>query len=183
MNSYAILLDHAFYTIQPIIIGFAALLFLVFGFAQVSSMRSSTRLGGKRPKISRIGIAAGIMFSVAIVVNFAVVTYLGSNARNEIGLILSGPVESVSANGTKIRIDNELVSALKNMCDSSTHHSHPTNYYRLTIKTTRGETSLDLRRDSEIANEYWVYFPKYYSTRLNEVGRVCTSAFDNMPAE
>jgi hypothetical protein len=55
----------------------------------------------------------------------------------------------------------------------SAHHSHPTEKIVIEIIAQHKTYNFELRRDSKIENEYWVY----HSDKSREIGRIRTRIF------
>ena len=72
----------------------------------------------------------------------------------------------------------KIVSALRQTSSVLGHHSHPTKRIRVDINSEKGNITLELGRDSQISEEYWVFYPKYSLTSTNEIGRITTPVFD-----
>ena len=72
-----------------------------------------------------------------------------------------------------------MLSALKTLRPLSAHHSSPTKRINVHISEGSHRIALSLARDSSDPREYWVFYPKYYITRYNEIGRIVTPVFDN----
>ena len=84
----------------------------------------------------------------------------------------------VSINGASIPEANDVLLTLKNLRWLPAHHSHPTKRIHVEIRKDAHHLVLSLARDSGNPREYWVFYPKYYITSHNEVGRVVTPLFD-----
>ncbi|MBK9513148.1 MAG: hypothetical protein IPO05_05850 [Flavobacteriales bacterium] len=52
------------------------------------------------------------------------------------------------------------------------HHSSPTDAKIITLKCGNEQTNLILKEDSNVKNEYWVFWDKYRSTTKSEIGRI-----------
>ena len=50
------------------------------------------------------------------------------------------------------------------------HHSYPMDSIKLKLSTHNKEMNLILRKDSEVENEYWVYWPSF--TKDDELGLI-----------
>lgn len=86
----------------------------------------------------------------------------------------------ISINTTRASNPNEVLLALKTLHWLSPHHSSPRK--RIQVEVSDGSHHhilLSLARDSGDPLEYWVFYPKYYITRHNEIGRIVTPVFDS----
>lgn len=77
-------------------------------------------------------------------------------------------------------VPTRLFVVLRDMHDTMGHHSHPTTRYRLFLTTSRGPLELQLCRDSQDPHEYWVFYPGFDSTKMNDIGHVFTNALDGI---
>jgi len=111
------------------------------------------------------GIAASVMTTYA---RHDVVNFLRSLSGNYV----------VYVNGRQIRDSDKLKSALKEIAPYSAHHSHPTKRIRIEIRSDVNDLRLELGRDSDRPQEYWVFYPQFGVTSNNEIGRITTSALD-----
>jgi hypothetical protein len=73
---------------------------------------------------------------------------------------------------------DKIIVALKRVAPYSAHHSHPAKRIRVDIRNGNQDLTLELGRDSQNPQEYWIFHPKYRVTSNNEIGRVTTSVFD-----
>jgi hypothetical protein len=111
---------------------------------------------------------------------FALSEVIQSGAIEEIHPRLNSQIEIVKINGSNFQKVHEIVDALRNMHSTLGHHSHPTTNYEVSLLTAAGPLTLDLRRDSDDPHEYWVFYPGFFATRLQDVGHAFTSALDGM---
>ncbi len=93
-------------------------------------------------------------------------------------------IESLSGNYTvyvnqqQVRDSDKMISALKEIAPYWAHHSHPTKRISIDIRSDERDLTLELGRDSDNLQEYWVFYSKHSVTSNNEIGRITTSAFD-----
>lgn len=173
MDSLAHLLDKTVYPLQPLIVLVALIVWVV---AAVSMVRNRMKpFPDKRP---RGFAAAGMVFVGVIGAEFTLVAFVKHEAFREIDPQLYGKIESVTVNGIQIGNSGPLVTALRNMQGTIGHHSHPTKRYRVLLTTARGSLALDMERDSEDPEEYWVFYPYFHITRLNPLGHAFTDALE-----
>ena len=119
-----------------------------------------------------------LSFATIIGLEFAFAAFGKFAALREIRPIVNERVLSVSVNGVQMAFPANLLQALREMRDPIGHHSHPTDRFRVRITTTNSSLTLDLGRDSHNPNEFWVFYPGFHSTELNDVGRVFTDALE-----
>ena len=83
----------------------------------------------------------------------------------------------ISINGRQAQNPSEILAALKKLDWLSAHHSSPTK--RISVEISDDSCiRLQLARDSGNPREYWVFYPRYFITKSNEVGRIVTPLFD-----
>lgn len=85
---------------------------------------------------------------------------------------------TVYVNEQQVPDTDKIVSALKELAPYWAHHSHPTKRIRVDIRTDVRDLRLELGRDSENLQEYWVFYPELDASGQNEIGRITTAAFD-----
>ncbi len=84
----------------------------------------------------------------------------------------------VIVNGKPAENPDEVLATLKSLHWIFPHHSSPGRTIGIEISDQSHRVSLWLSRDSGDPHEYWVFYPKYYITKRNEIGRIITSLFD-----
>ncbi|MER2496201.1 hypothetical protein [Vibrio neptunius] len=65
-----------------------------------------------------------------------------------------------------------FLRALRNKQYITTHRTKPLERSVLLIDTHLGQLELEVAQDSEHPHLYWVYYPKYRYSHLNELGKV-----------
>jgi hypothetical protein len=89
---------------------------------------------------------------------------------------------NVSVNDADIRNQEEIVVELKRMAPLEPHHSHPEGRIAVMIVDGDSKLELELGRDSQDRNEYWIFYPKYLITESNDIGRIISDKFDRFDA-
>jgi hypothetical protein len=84
----------------------------------------------------------------------------------------------VTINGKPAEHPDEVLATLKSLHWIFPHHSSPSRTIAVEISDQSHRVILWLSRDSGDPHEYWVFYPKYYITKRNEIGRIITSLFD-----
>lgn len=142
--------------------------------------------GRGRTKAHRLGLSA--LFGVLALVGAIAVYGTLQEARVDAARAdVRGFVREAGENAELIvdgraRPDSkELLGLLGSLDRGSSHNSHPMR--RSPVVVRHGDRSLELEmgRDSERADEYWVYLPRDWTTDHNEVGRIRTRALDSVP--
>jgi hypothetical protein len=94
-------------------------------------------------------------------------------------------IQSLSGNyvvyidGSQVDNPDRIISALKQIVPYPAHHSHPTKRIRVEIRSEAKDLTLELGRDSDNRQEYWVFYSASDVGSNNEIGRITTSAFDD----
>jgi len=110
-----------------------------------------------------------VMISVLIVTPLAG-TFIPSLVRSELHEKLGGEIISVvSQRG----VDKaKVLHNLKDMSSPKYNNTHPLERFMFKVKTAEEEIYLELARDSNDNEVYWVYYPKYYYSGINDVGKI-----------
>jgi hypothetical protein len=120
-----------------------------------------------------------LRFAFLMLVVFSVVSISNNSdttpAINELTKILSDKVVLIEINGHKLDNPESILSPLSTMCNLPAHHSHPTNSLQLSIHVKNSTYLLELKRDSVLPNEYWVFFPAY---ARGVIGFICTDSLN-----
>jgi hypothetical protein len=174
MHSLAHLVDRTVSSLQPVLI-----LVALGGWAIAFAGQIVTRRPGSPRPVSAMFVAGGLIFAGIIGGEFLIGAYLKSVALNEIHPQLSADIGSLTVNGTQFGKADDLIAALRNIRDTTAHHSHPTTEYRVLLNTSQGALALHVCRDSQDPHEYWVFYPNFHSTASNAVGHIFTEALDN----
>ena len=119
------------------------------------------------------------VFIVAVILGLLIGATSTSIARFEVLRFLERQSDNriVSVNGHRVQNSAEIVNTVKNLTDLPAHHSHPIKRIAVDI-SDHSQITLWLGRDSDNPREYWVFYPKHFITRSNEIGRVITPLFD-----
>ncbi len=68
--------------------------------------------------------------------------------------------------------ESKLLDAIKNKKYVTTNRTRPLSKSRVRIVVHNGEIELFVAEDSKNKNVFWVYYPKYRYSRLNEIGKI-----------
>jgi hypothetical protein len=154
-----------------------ALPFLIWKWS-VYLTRRRVSYSSLRDQVS-IPMKAVLFFIVPILVAMAAADTSQHIARDQILdrlQALNGDYH-ISVNGKAADNPSEILATLKKLDWLPAHHSSPTKRISVQISDAAPIT-LELARDSGDPREYWVFYPKYYITKRNEVGRIVTPMFD-----
>ena len=110
-----------------------------------------------------------VMISVLIVTPLAG-TFIPSLVRSELHEKLGGEIISVvSQRG----VDKaKVLQSLKDMSSPKHNNTHSLERFMFKVKTAEEEIYLELAKDSNDNEVYWVYYPKYYYSGINDVGKI-----------
>jgi len=119
-------------------------------------------------------------FLVSCVITVVIAIVLTTDARNEaLNFIRSLPGNyTVYVNEQQVRDPQKLISALREVRPYEAHHSHPTKRIPVLIRTDERDLRLELGRDSDNPEEYWVFSVGQDAISDTEIGRITTAAFD-----
>jgi hypothetical protein len=130
--------------------------------------------------LRRHTIRSLLVFGIPLLAFFCACSTSQEIAQGEVAKRLdtvSGKYQ-IYVNGTAAPNPKEVLMALKTLHWVSAHHSNPTKRISIEVSDDFGHIVLLLARDSGDPKEYWVFYPKYYITTYNEIGRIVTPVFD-----
>jgi hypothetical protein len=119
------------------------------------------------------------IFGIAVLVGLLVAATSTSISQFQIQQLLESVPHgaSVSIDGHPVQNSDQILNMLRGLRDLPAHHSHPTKRIRIDINGSK-HLILELGRDSDNPQEYWVFYPRHLITRSNEIGRIITPLFD-----
>jgi hypothetical protein len=122
-----------------------------------------------------------LAFVCSILVIFLLSSIMRSIIKGQVVEYLSHAEANaiVSVEGNVVTDSQSVIRELEKMSTYPGHHSHPEKTIHITIVSKGHTMRLNLGRDSGLTNEYWVFYPQYNHTSLNEIGRITTNAFDS----
>lgn len=149
-------------------LGFFGMIFLV------AVLRTKKENSGRTPVL--IGVSLVGQCFLTFIITFTTLGNLKADVRREVLAFLKRPNLKVIIDGN--RIDDSLrfglLTDLKTLKSTAAHHSHTTTKFTVLLIDTSDTLSLNLEKDSDIGNEYWVFLNKYETTKTNEIGRITT---------
>ncbi len=123
-------------------------------------------------------------FIGAVLLTFLAVITMTSQSRQEVQDFISNSHDlKVYVNSQPAANSEEIIAAIKTLQPAAAHHTHPTKRFVIELHSEKGVVTIECRRDSAYAQEYWVFYPKYGMTSDNEIGRITTSALDSYPSQ
>jgi hypothetical protein len=171
------ILDVVFYCVSAIAI--VALPFLIVNWIRLLKRRAVNKFN---PTLFSGGfpVKSVMFFVVPIFAAIGIAEFMASSSRAEALNFIRGSAGNytVYVNQQIVLGADKVISALKTVSPKLAHHSHPTKRIRVELNSEKGHMTLELARDSDYPQEYWVFYPKYRVTANNEIGRITTSVFD-----
>jgi amino acid transporter len=120
-------------------------------------------------------------FVLPIMAIFAIAVPMKSTVRAESLRFLKSVTGNVTVivNGKTVDMPRDIVAELKKLAKIPAHHSSPMQRICVQVVDANYSLTFELGRDSKRPSEYWVFYPGYDLTALNEIGRVTTTIFDD----
>ncbi len=122
------------------------------------------------------GLALGIPIIISFCISEGSQRFVQDRVLEKLGVLRD--TYQVPINATPVSQPNDVLLALKTLRWLAPHHSNPVKRINVEVSDGSRHILLSLARDSGNPREYWVYYPKYYITRYNEIGRIVTPVFD-----
>jgi len=170
-------IDNFFHLIRTIssylfYVGFIGMLAHIF-------KKGIVEFSGTKISLGLIAVAASFITGLTAIISSEIVQL---HALKKVKYILNEPVAELKINGKEIdSINRRLVLyELRRMNKKMAHGSHTVNNIVLEVYTQRDTLKLEIGRDSQIENEYWIFWDRYHSTAKNEFARVRTELFENI---
>ena len=159
---------------------------LVFAVAMIAALASGPILLVNWFRYWRSGrngrlfpIKSVIVFIASVVLGLATTSTSTSIARMEVLGFLQrqSPDRTVAVNGHAVQNSKEILNALKEVRELPYHHSSPYQQIRVDI-SDHSHLVLLLARDSNNPREYWIFYPRHFVTRSNDIGHIISPLFD-----
>jgi hypothetical protein len=139
----------------------------------------------KRKKRSGFPTKSTLFFIIPVVLGFVtgwVATAIAADDVHHFFNSLS-PNCVVSIDSKPVENRDEILSALKSFRTLMAHHSHPTHTIQVQVSDPPRHLSLEVGRDSEDPQEYWVFVPSPSKLARRgdlkkDIGHIKTSIFD-----
>ncbi|MHC4111488.1 MAG: hypothetical protein ACYSUY_10450 [Planctomycetota bacterium] len=128
----------------------------------------------------KTGYATIAAFFIPIIMIFIFSFTVEKIVRHEVKTWLENVSDDaiVSINNEEIQKPLTVIEELRKLAALPAHHSHATKRIRIAIRDNDQGLVIDLSRDSQLPQEYWVFYLGYRHTYVNEVGRITTSLFE-----
>ena len=171
-------LDEVLSSIQILVVIFAL---LMWGVGLLALIRTRTFNPIKKQKAQKVYFCAIAAFAVLVTCPILMNRSIAARAQVEVAEFFVDPVKAVEVNNVAVANPAQLIVDLHQINFSSMryHHSHPTKRIKVILLSDKGDMVLVLARDSSNPHEYWVFYPAYRSTQMNDIGKVMTSALDD----
>jgi hypothetical protein len=167
-------------TYTAFVCGLIALPFFVVNFLRYRSKVLADRSVGPWWLKGRFPIKSVGGFAASIIVAMTTAQFSQQIAHGDVLEELHAlPHDcSVSIAGHSAENPQRMVEVLQSLRWASAHHSSPSHPIFVRIGCPPHDLVLNLSRDSSDPHEYWVFFPRYRVTSVNEIGRVFTDVLD-----
>lgn len=125
----------------------------------------------------------GLIMCGQILLVFAVMwvtsSIFNSQVRQELRGILKNDVGRVKLNDQSVDgiKSNSVIKALSNIKSAKHNNTRPSDRIKIELTSNGKAEVIYLDKDSGIDNEYWVYWEKYETSTLNDIGRITTDIF------
>lgn len=129
----------------------------------------------------KAGYAAMIAFILPIIITSVLSFTVKKIVRHEVKVWLENVSNNaiVSVNNEEVQKPRTIIDGLKKLTVLPAHHSRVTKRIRIAIRDGDQGLVIDLGRDSDRHEEYWVFYLGYRHTCVNEIGRITTTLFEN----
>jgi hypothetical protein len=120
-------------------------------------------------------------FVISFVSIFVIGGIKSSSLRNTVKAFLNDVSAEVKVKVNREWFNNpkEIVEVLKKVQPLPAHHSHSTTPIHIEVINDTRSLSIELGRDSQRPQEYWVFYPALFSfTTKIEIGGIVTDLFD-----
>jgi hypothetical protein len=134
----------------------------------------------KRIKYFGIGLV-GHMFLCGLIFSLLNNIFL-NRAKQQLVDILSDSSLTVKICNINIPVADQKVylSEIVLLRDIPRHHSQPLDTIPIEILQDKNNLGLRIQRDSDRANEYWIYWNRYKISSENAIGFIQTGTFDKI---
>jgi hypothetical protein len=132
------------------------------------------------PKLIGIALFWNMIFSI-FMISFSD-NHFQIKAKKALLSLLSEPHVSVKICNSpiNIKLQDIIISEVKLLKNIDRHHSYPNDTIPIKIVSKNGDIQVRIARDSDVDNEYWIFWDKYDKTKNNAIGFLRTNKFDNI---
>ena len=137
----------------------------------------------KQPPVrwrERIANVSTVLFASGVLIALAVGWTSADIAHSEVVTRLKSAADDsvISVDGRPSANSRELLAVLRGVDRLPAHHSNPTKEIVIDVADRPSHLVLSVARDSGDPREYWVFYPKYFITHSNNIGRIKTPLLD-----
>lgn len=154
--------------------------FMAVGFIKASIRQRKARFSTERAAIP-LPIKSILFFITPVFISIGATELETTIARNDLLSFLQQQTARIEVfvNQTPVQNGSEIVTALTQLRTMFVaHHSHPTHTVMVELRDADKRIVLDVRRDSDLPQEYRVFYPLSRLTSSNDIGRITTPLFD-----
>jgi hypothetical protein len=126
-----------------------------------------------------VGLVAVLACGIILLVGYRHVQE--GRARSRVLNVLEAPDSDfvVTVDGRVWPHNNGVLAAIRGVRSRAAHHSAPDHAIYVVIRGKRGDLELTLARDSDVPEEYWVFWTSQEGDQNRlEIGRIETRIFD-----
>jgi hypothetical protein len=154
---------------------FVSFLLGIIGFGILFSLQQRVLINFRK-NLKLGGFLLGQVFLIFLI-GLGIVSLIEIRAKNELQIILDTQNIKIIIDGKVLENGSrkEIIEILSTVERVSAHHSHPTKEIIIELEYIDQFSKIYLNKDSEIENEYWVFWDKYELTQNNEIGRITSS--------
>lgn len=146
-------------------------------YAQARAMTKKPSMDG-RASINPVLRPAVVAVSL-LLLGLGMIELVKWHVRSVAGELLAADASpALMINGSPAAQPEPLLEALRSLRYIGPHRSSRTRRILVDIVSDKGLLRLELARDSQRPDEYWVMAPKYWTTATSDAARVQTRAFD-----
>jgi hypothetical protein len=165
------------------VLDFVAIASLVIAFVMVPVTLFTwpgSRVRGQILSSSRVANVSMFTFMISVAVGMCASWISTQITQNFVIKELESVHDAyrISINGKTAPNGQQVLLALKSLQWTPPHHSDSTKRIGIDLFYDSHHLVLSLGRDSGDPREYWVFYPNYRITAMNEIGRIKTSIFD-----
>lgn len=103
-------------------------------------------------------------------------------AKNEVLSFLNKNNIKIKINGSGLDKEQTIliIDDFRNLKNKLGHNSHPEKQIEIELISSNEKILLKVRQDSEIKNEFWVFWDKYKSCQNNNFGKIYSTLLFNL---
>lgn len=152
----------------------AALLGLIAAMVSLLRVMLSYDRSTRKFRARRLPIKTWFACGIAWILMFITIETFEALLRARVREVLgtTSSAVAVEAEDAKLRDPAAVIAAIRNIKRASPHHSSPSRCATVTLSLAHSTLRLRLCQDSQDPTEYWVFYPEFRFSAMNEIGRV-----------